>query len=87
MDVNKLMLRSIFDTTERLDAPLFQRPYVWNKNRNWVPLWEAIDGPTRDGSSVYGSLVGSESTPTLLHRKPVVPVNRHPEPASELPFR
>lgn len=43
MDVNKLMLSRIFDTTERLDAPLFQRPYVWNQNRNWDPLWEAIE--------------------------------------------
>lgn len=43
MDVNKLMLSRIFDTTERLDAPLFQRPYVWNENRNWDPLWDAIE--------------------------------------------
>jgi hypothetical protein len=43
MDVNKLMLSRIFDTNERLDAPLFQRPYVWNQNRNWDPLWEAIE--------------------------------------------
>lgn len=43
MDVNKLMLSRIFDSTERLDAPLFQRPYVWNQDRNWDPLWEAIE--------------------------------------------
>lgn len=27
MDVNKLMLSRIFDTTERLDTPLFQSAY------------------------------------------------------------
>jgi hypothetical protein len=43
MDVNKLMLSRIFDTTERLDAPLFQRPYVWSRERNWDPLWEAVE--------------------------------------------
>lgn len=43
MDVNKLMLSRLFDSTERLEAPLFQRPYVWNRNRNWDPLWEAIE--------------------------------------------
>jgi len=42
MDVTKVMLVKIFDSTERLDAPLFQRPYVWNAFRNWQPLWEAI---------------------------------------------
>ncbi len=43
MDVTKLMLGRIFDTTERLEAPLFQRPYVWNRDRNWDPLWDAIE--------------------------------------------
>ncbi len=42
MNVNKLTLKKIFDTTERLEAPLFQRPYVWKRDRNWAPLLEAI---------------------------------------------
>ena len=42
MNVDKLTLKKIFDTTERLEAPLFQRPYVWTKENNWQPLWEAI---------------------------------------------
>lgn len=42
MKVDKLNLERIFERTERLEAPLFQRPYVWKHNRNWQPLWEAI---------------------------------------------
>jgi len=42
MKVDKLALGRVFDRTERLEAPLFQRPYVWNEDDNWVPLWEAI---------------------------------------------
>ncbi len=42
MNVNKLTLKKIFDTTERLEAPLFQRPYVWKRERNWDPLLEAL---------------------------------------------
>lgn len=42
MDVNKLTLDKVFDPTVRLEAPLFQRPYVWNQKKNWEPLWEAI---------------------------------------------
>jgi uncharacterized protein with ParB-like and HNH nuclease domain len=42
MRVEKLTLEHVFDRTERLDAPLFQRPYVWQKTDNWVPLWESI---------------------------------------------
>jgi uncharacterized protein with ParB-like and HNH nuclease domain len=42
MKVDKLNVGKAFDFTERLEAPLFQRPYVWNEERNWEPLWEAI---------------------------------------------
>ena len=35
MDVNKLTLDKVFDPTVRLEAPLFQRPYVWNQKKNW----------------------------------------------------
>lgn len=42
MRVDKLTLERIFERTERLEAPLFQRPYVWKEERNWVPLWDAI---------------------------------------------
>lgn len=42
MKVDKLNLGKAFDLTERLEAPLFQRPYVWDENENWVPLWDAI---------------------------------------------
>ena len=42
MRVDKLTLERIFERTERLEAPLFQRPYVWKRERNWRPLWEAI---------------------------------------------
>lgn len=42
MRVDKLTLERIFERTERLEAPLFQRPYVWKQERNWVPLWDAI---------------------------------------------
>jgi uncharacterized protein with ParB-like and HNH nuclease domain len=42
MKVDKLTLVRVFDRTERLEAPLFQRPYVWNEERNWIPLWDSI---------------------------------------------
>lgn len=29
----------IFSTQQRLLVPLFQRPYVWNKELQWEPLW------------------------------------------------
>lgn len=32
----------IFNTQQRLSVPLFQRPYVWNKELQWEPLWRDI---------------------------------------------
>ncbi|HLG57926.1 MAG TPA: DUF262 domain-containing protein [Vicinamibacterales bacterium] len=42
MRVDKLNLERVFDRTERLEAPLFQRPYVWKLEPNWMALWESI---------------------------------------------
>jgi len=42
MKAEKLTVERIFDRTERLEAPLFQRPYVWRREPNWLPLWEGI---------------------------------------------
>lgn len=42
MKVDKLTLERVFERTERLAAPLFQRPYVWREEENWLPLWESI---------------------------------------------
>jgi len=37
-------LGTIFGLPQQLMAPLFQRPYVWEKGRQWEPLWEDIRG-------------------------------------------
>jgi len=42
MLVNKRSMHEVFDPTGRFEAPLFQRPYVWNEEENWQPLWESI---------------------------------------------
>lgn len=32
----------IFSAQQRLLVPLFQRPYVWNKDLHWEPLWQDL---------------------------------------------
>ncbi len=32
----------IFNTQQRLLVPLFQRPYVWNEELQWDPLWKDL---------------------------------------------
>lgn len=53
MDAKARDLNQIFDGTISFQIPLFQRPYVWDKDRNWEPLWEDIQG-LLDYEILYG---------------------------------
>lgn len=44
MDAKARDLNQIFDGTISFQIPLFQRPYVWNQEKNWEPLWDDIQG-------------------------------------------
>ena len=32
----------VFMQPQRLIVPLFQRPYVWNEESQWEPLWNDV---------------------------------------------
>jgi hypothetical protein len=32
----------VFMQPQRLVVPLFQRPYVWNEENQWEPLWHDV---------------------------------------------
>lgn len=42
MDAKPRSLKDVFDAQCRYMVPLFQRPYVWNQQDQWEPLWEDI---------------------------------------------
>lgn len=42
MEANARNLERIFDSTVSYQVPLFQRPYVWSEEKNWLPLWDDI---------------------------------------------
>lgn len=52
MQAGDVKLGSIFSDNHRYEIPMFQRPYVWGEERNWLPLWEdisaAADGVVAD---------------------------------------
>ncbi|MDT0329214.1 DUF262 domain-containing protein [Nocardiopsis lambiniae] len=33
---------AIFGSHTRYVVPLFQRPYVWNRDEQWEPLWQDV---------------------------------------------
>ena len=34
--------QAVFNMPQRLVVPLFQRPYVWNQENQWEPLWSDV---------------------------------------------
>jgi hypothetical protein len=42
MKPEKVNPREVFFQPSRMVIPLFQRPYVWSRDRQWQPLWEDI---------------------------------------------
>lgn len=34
--------QTVFMQPQRLVVPLFQRPYVWNEENQWEPLWDDL---------------------------------------------
>lgn len=43
MDTQVRTPQAIFMQPQRLLVPLFQRPYVWNEERQWEPLWRDLE--------------------------------------------
>lgn len=42
MQAGDVRLGQVFANDQQNVIPLFQRPYVWDQERNWVPLWDDI---------------------------------------------
>jgi hypothetical protein len=65
----------VFMQPQRLVVPLFQRPYVWNEENQWEPLWNDLvrvaDRLLREPNVKYsaaplaGAVVSSNRDPQL----------------------
>lgn len=42
MRADKVNLAQVFEKPVQYLVPLYQRPYVWEREKQWVPLWEDI---------------------------------------------
>lgn len=42
MKADALNARSLFDGKVHYEIPVYQRPYVWNEEDQWAPLWDDI---------------------------------------------
>jgi len=65
---------------QRLLVPLFQRPYVWNEEQQWEPLW-------RDLERVANRLLENPATAQQPHFLGAVVFQQLPSPTSDLQQR
>ena len=59
MDTKALTSRELFDGTVCYEIPPFQRPYVWNEDDQWQPLWtdiERVAGALKDARNGQGEV-------------------------------
>lgn len=42
MEANPRSPRELFEGKEHYEIPAFQRPYVWNEEDQWAPLWDDV---------------------------------------------
>lgn len=71
----------IFGGPGRLTVPLFQRPYVWSKEEQWLPLWQ-------DVSDLLDRILKSGgNTPIASHFLGTVVLEQKPNAIGTLPRR
>ena len=46
--------QQVFMLPQRLVVPLFQRPYVWNEDNQWAPLWRDVTRVAERNLAAHG---------------------------------
>jgi len=75
MNANAVFVLQLFEKKMSLEVPLFQRQYVWNRDQQWLPLWEdisskfiqALDGRTDAPVHFLGAMVLDQKQTPITH--------------------
>src|SRR3954462_2832786 len=81
MKSNTFTISDLFSSNRRYIVPLFQRPYVWDLNSQWRPLWEVIADTT---SQILNPGVNAMSQPRS-HFMGAVVLNKIPSYGKQVP--
>jgi len=71
-------LTKVFTGDVRFQVPMYQRPYVWNQEDQWDPLWSDIE------ALAERILDGDHSSP---HFMGAIVVAQQPNPTGDIPIR
>ncbi len=71
-------LTEVFTTKVRYEIPIFQRPYTWDEDKNWLPLWDDLRQAAERAEAVAATEAGPDEQQELFlgalvtqHRPPV----------------
>ena len=91
MKVDILSLKKLFQQNIRYVIPTFQRPYVWNQEEQWEPLWDDVRNVAEeylDQLEIVGPDQGAQAEErTGAHFMGAVVVQQQPTPAAEIDVR
>lgn len=71
------LLGAVFNKDHRYVIPIFQRPYVWDEEENWIPLWDDIRKAAESAETQSDETADQEAQEYFLgalvtqHRSPV----------------
>ncbi|GAA4530463.1 DUF262 domain-containing protein [Chelativorans composti] len=80
MDTQVRTPQAIFMQPQRLLIPLFQRPYVWNEELQWEPLWKDLE-------RVATRQLQAPNTAQAPHFLGAIVLQQNPNPISDLQQR
>lgn len=71
MDADTLTLNKLFNRPVTYSVPLYQRPYVWEQEKHWRPLWD-------DFRAVADALIKERKAATQEEREAGIPEEKTP---------
>src|SRR3989442_9685854 len=91
MKADIVNLKTLFQKDVRYLVPTFQRPYVWNQEDQWEPLWNDVRNTAEEFIDQLESAgVGNEAAAeerSGVHFLGAVVLQQQPNPAAELERR
>ena len=80
MQPSYISVMNVFTQQTRYTVPLFQRPYVWNKEDQWEPLWDDVRAAAERVLNANGQQVAAHFLGTVV-------LDQSPNPTFSLPRR
>jgi hypothetical protein len=74
MECSTHTVQQLFERDVRYAVPLYQRPYVWDEDKQWAPLWDDISTllehqDTSDPAPIWSHFLGA----VVLEQEPTAP--------------